>query len=310
MIGQNAGDAELGVVADINIFTLQLLSKLKPWRYATNTAFHELLSEEKAANEAKLVKAAQIRTEPLKFEHAYHVIRSTLDSLSPPSDGGNVYISEGARTMDTSRTWFFQEHPRLRLDAGTHGTMGVGLGYAIAAWEAYNGPRAEASSGKKGRKKVIGLIGDSATGFSAMEIETMARCGMDCLLFVMNNGGVYHGHANTKEEWQAQHEASKSGHGRDGLRSWSLSWETRYDMLAEAVGGKGYLVRNSDELRKAAEDGFKAKVSWRPMKDSMTLAHTLQVPVIVNVLVESGKGTVAVSVRIRGFCSYRAAHGS
>ncbi|KAK5173927.1 uncharacterized protein LTR77_002608 [Saxophila tyrrhenica] len=282
VIGQNAGDEELGVVSDITAFVQKLLPHLQGWQYPASSHFRQLLTSEKAKNEGKLAKAAQLKTEPLKFEHAFHVIRSTLDAVSPPSDGGIVYVSEGARTMDTSRAWFYQEYPRLRLDAGTHGTMGVGFGYAIAAWEAYNGPRAEASSGKAGRKKIVGLIGDSATGFSGMEIETMARCGQDCLIFVMNNGGVYHGHADSQQEYAAQQKASADGRGAEGLRSWSLRFETRYDMLADAVGGKGYLVRTSDELQRAAEEGFKARV-----------------PVIVNVLVESGKGSVAASLHLR-----------
>lgn len=92
-----------------------------------------------------------------------------------------------------------------------------------------------------------------------------------------DNSGVYHGHANSKQEWQAQHEATKRGDGANGLRSWSLGYETRYDMLADAVGGKGYFVRTSDELIKATEEGFRADV-----------------PVIVNVSMESGRGSIAV----------------
>lgn len=130
----------------------------------------------------------------------------------------------------------------------------------VAAWEAYNGPQAEGFSGKKGKKKVVALIGDSATGFSGMEIETMARYGMDCLVFVMNNSGVYHGHADSTEEHATQVRATKEGRGADGLRSWSLGFETRYDMFADAVGGKGYLVRTSEELQRAAVEGFKATV--------------------------------------------------
>lgn len=240
--------------------------------------FWQKLVGAKKANGNLLAKAAQLNTEVLTFEHSYHIIRTALDSLSAPQDGNVVYVAEGARTMDTSRLWFFQEHPRLRLDAGSHGTMGIGLGYLIAAWEAYNGRHAESSSGKPGRKKIVGIIGDSAFGFSAPEIETMARCGMDCLIFVMNNGGVYHGHADSEEEYYAQRRASNEGRGKDGLRSWSLTFETRYEMLATAVGGKGYLVRTSEELRKAAEEGFKAKV-----------------PAVINVLVESGKGFPTVS---------------
>lgn len=272
IIGQNAGDASLGVVADVNVFARTLLHHLGNWKCSKETSFRQKLSQVGKANELALAKAAQLKTEPLTFEHAYDVMRSTLNSLSKPEDGGIVYVAEGARTMDTSRSWFFQEHPRLRLDAGTHGTMGIGLGYMIAAWQAYNGCR----------KKVVGIIGDSAFGFSAPEIETMARLGMDCLIFVMNNGGVYHGHADSREEFRAQQVASSEGRGREGLRSWSLTFETRYEMFAEAVGGNGFLVRTSEELRAAAEEGFKARV-----------------PVIVNVLVESGKGFPAVSTDAR-----------
>lgn len=261
VIGQNAGDVELGVVADVNIFVESLIAQLGSWKYPAKTQFRERLTKERTTKERKLAVAAEVKSTPLTFEHSYHVIRNVLDSLSPPSDGGVVIVSEGARTMDTSRQWFFQEHPRLRLDAGTLGTMGIGFGYAVAAWEAYNGLYTEASSGKKGRKKIVGIIGDSATGFSGMEIETMARYGMDCLIFVMNNGGVYHGHAESRSEYDAQRLATSEGRGGEGMRSWSLGFETRYEMFADAVGGKGYLVRTSDELRRAAEEGFKADVS-------------------------------------------------
>lgn len=75
------------------------------------------------------------------------------------------------------------EHPRLRLDAGTYATMGVGLGYAIAAYCAYNLPEPEAKSGPKpGHKKIVCLEGDSAFGFSMAEVETMSRFGMDILI--------------------------------------------------------------------------------------------------------------------------------
>lgn len=295
-IGQNAGDVDLGIVSDVEVFVERLLPHLQNWQYPAKTAFREQLDQVKAVHETTLAVAADLKTEPLKFEHAYHVIRTVLDSMSPPSDGGIVYIAEGARTMDTSRLWFFQEQPRLRLDAGTHGTMGVSFGYAIAAWEAYNGLHAEASSGKPGRKKIVGIVGDSATGFSGMEIETMARFGMDCLIFVMNNGGVYHGHAESRAEWLAQQEASKGGRGAQGFRSWSLGYETRYDMFADAVGGKGYLVRTSEELKKAAEEGMRAKVGEAHRSDHLLFADTTKVPVIVNVLVESGRGYPAVGI--------------
>lgn len=279
-IGRNGGDAELGLVGDVSIVAQQLLHHLGGWSYPQATAFTNALAVSRRKNEQKAEKAANLQTQPLKFAHAFDIIRSTLDILSPASDGGVVYVSEGANTMDNSRSSFPVEHPRLRLDAGTYATMGVGMGYAIAAHEAYNGPYKEGYSGGFGaRKKIVCLEGDSAFGFSAMEIETMARYQMDCLIFVMNNGGVYHGDSDTASEWLQRQKLSLTSSGEGSLRSTSLGWETRYELLAEAVGGKGYLVRTSEELAKATKEGFEAKV-----------------PVIVNVMIESGKGSKLVSI--------------
>lgn len=99
--------------------------------------------------------------------------------------------------MDISRSVFPVEHSRLRLDAGSYATMGAGLGYAIAVHEAYNSLAAEASWGTSSRKKIVAIEGDSAFGFSGMEVETMARFQMNVLIFVINNGGIYFGDSNS-----------------------------------------------------------------------------------------------------------------
>ncbi len=279
-VGSNGGDAELGIVGDVNIVVPQLIDCLSGWRYDLSTSeFGRELSKAKAKNEAKASAAASRATLPLSYSHAFAVIKSVLHSFSPPDAGGIVYVSEGANTMDISRSAFPVEHPRLRLDAGTYATMGVGLGYAIAAHEAYNGHAAEASSGPARRKKVVALEGDSAFGFSAMEVETMARYKMDILIFVMNNSGVYHGDAESEEEWlRRQAKSLGDGAGEKSLRSTSLGWQTGYEKIAEACGGRGFLVRTADELEKATREGFKSRV-----------------PVVVNVIIESGAGAKLVS---------------
>jgi 2-hydroxyacyl-CoA lyase 1 len=278
-IGRNAGDASLGIVGDVNVVVPQLQQHLQDWRYNVSTSpYIKALTASKEKNEAKSAQSEAQAKIPLSYTHAYKIIRETLHSLSPPEKGGILYVAEGANTMDISRSSFPVEHPRLRLDAGTHATMGLGMGYAIAAHEAYNSPSAEGKSGPSGRKKIVALEGDSAFGFSGMEIETMVRNNMDVLVFVMNNGGIYNGDAQNEEEFHARKEKG----GKEGLRSWSLGWEVRYEKLAEACGGKGYFVRTDDELRQAAKEGFEAKV-----------------PVIVNVVIEPGKMGKAVSVSLK-----------
>ena len=114
----------------------------------------------------------------------------------------------------------------------------------------------------------------------------MARYGMDVLVFVVNNGGVYHGDSDSADEWlklqlhttqptrPAKDSDSDVGKGaKKGLRSTSLGFEIGYEKLAEACGGSGYLVRTPDELAKATEKGF---------LDGRVC--------VVNVIVEAGKG--------------------
>lgn len=289
-IGRNGGDAELGICGDIRVFVEQLTHQLSGWHYDSSSSnYAEALTTSKSKNEKKAAEAAAKASVPLSYAHGFSIIKSVLNRHSPPEQGGVVYVSEGANTMDISRSAFDVEHPRLRLDAGTYATMGVGMGYAIAAHEAYNGPFAEGfvsgDSSPAGRKKIVALEGDSAFGFSAMEIETMARYQMDVLIFVMNNGGVYHGDSDTAQEWLSRQKASVEGQGGAPLRSTSLGWEVGYEKLAEACGGKGYLVRTDEELAKATKEGFEAKC-----------------PVIVNVIIESGSKGKLVSLVLRHVC--------
>ncbi|KAF2686460.1 hypothetical protein K458DRAFT_362502 [Lentithecium fluviatile CBS 122367] len=273
-IGKNNGDADLGIVGDINIVVPQLITALAGFRYDVTSPYMQALQASKAKNEANAAKTAAIIKSPMGYHQVFDIIKRTLDKVSPPEDGNTVYISEGANTMDISRSAFPIEHPRLRMDAGTHATMGVGLGYAIAAHCAYNllDPEGESGPSVSGNKKIVCLEGDSAFGFSMPEVETMARYNMSPLIFVINNSGIYHGDSEEEDHWLAlQSKTSKGESG--GLRSTSLGWEVRYEMMAEMCGGKGFFVRTSEELEKATEEGFKADV-----------------PVVVNVVIESGSG--------------------
>jgi 2-hydroxyacyl-CoA lyase 1 len=287
----------LSIQADIGAVVEQLTAELGRWKAfaspdmaaAASGSFQARLAVAAKKNEGKAQAKATTKTAPgahLTYERAFEFIKTTLHALSPPEEGDIVYVSEGANTMDISRSAFPLSKPRQRLDAGTYATMGVGMGYCIAAHAAYNWP--------VWTKKIVALEGDSAIGFSAMEIETMARVGMDGLLFVVNNSGIYHGDSENSEEWDRMREQSLKGETalkeiggaeqeqvratargkKKGLRSTSLWYETRYEKLAEMVGGKGYLVRTEEELERATREGFLER----------------EKVVVVNVVVEPGLG--------------------
>ncbi|CAK1356919.1 unnamed protein product [Cercospora beticola] len=272
-LGKNGGTPELGLVGDVGLVVERIVEHLGDWKWqGQSSAFMKSLKAAKTRNEVKAAKKAESSKLPISLEHSFGIIKSTLNSLSNPSDGDIVYVSEGANAMDISRSIFTMEHPRLKLDAGTYATMGVGLGYAIAAWAAYNLPNPEGTAGAPGRKKVVAIEGDSAFGFSGMEVETMARFQMDILIFVMNNSGLYRGDANTSEEWERRRKNTVAGTTQQkgaALTAWSLGYQINYQKIAEMAGGIGIVARTPEELKKATEIGFKAKV-----------------PVVVNVLID------------------------
>lgn len=271
-------NVELALVGDVELVVSQLSVALDGWSYDNSTSYAENLKLSMQRNEYKAQQKAKVDTAPMDYHSCFNVVKETLNRLSPPESGNIVYVSEGANTMDISRSIFALEYPRLRLDAGSHGTMGVGLGYAIAAHCAYNLTSREGRSAPhSSKKKIVCIEGDSAFGFSLAEVETMARYNMDILIFVLNNGGIYHGDSDEAEEWlQLQHRTREGLSG--GLRSTSLGWEVGYENVATMCGGKGFLVRTPEELKEATEVGFGAKD-----------------PVVVNIMIKSGHQKKLVS---------------
>src|SRR4029077_12737459 len=89
-------------------------------------------------------------------------------------------VKEVATRLAVPRNVIDRPLPRHRLDSGTWGIMGIGMGYAIAAAVETGGP-------------VVAIEGDSAFGFSGMELETICRYHLPVVVVVFNNGGVYKG---------------------------------------------------------------------------------------------------------------------
>ncbi|KAM7383613.1 hypothetical protein PAMP_003249 [Pampus punctatissimus] len=160
-MGNNVRPA-VALLGDISAIVTQLLecARKDGWKYPSDTEWWSTLKEKVAAN-TKISKALALQSAlPMNYYTVFHHISQLL-----PHDC--IIVSEGANTMDIGRTMLNNYLPRHRLDAGTFGTMGVGLGFAIAA-------AAVERSENKGRR-IVCVEGDSAFGFSGMEVETMCR---------------------------------------------------------------------------------------------------------------------------------------
>jgi oxalyl-CoA decarboxylase len=141
-------------------------------------------------------------------------------------------VNEGANTLDFGRNIVDMREPRKRLDSGTWGVMGVGMGYAIGA---------AVESGAQ----VVAIEGDSAFGFSGMEIETICRYNLPITVIVFNNGGIYRG--------DDINEASSDP------APTTLMYKARYDKLIEAFGGQGHHVETPQELAGAFTEALKSR---------------------------------------------------
>ncbi|MED6289844.1 2-hydroxyacyl-CoA lyase 1 [Characodon lateralis] len=227
--------AGVALLGDIGAIVTQLLTCVckDGWKYPSNTEWWGTLREKIAAN-AKISKALALKgTLPMNYYTVFHHISQLL-----PHDC--IIVSEGANTMDIGRTMLNNYIPRHRLDAGTFGTMGVGLGFAIAA--------AAVERTKIKPQRVVCVEGDSAFGFSGMEVETMCRYNLPVIIIVVNNNGIYSG--VDPDTWK---EMAKMGDLTSIAPPVSLLPEARYDEVMTAFGGRGFLVRTTEELRDALQ---------------------------------------------------------
>lgn len=182
------------------------------------------LADRKARNDAKMRERLAEDPHPMRFYNALGAIRAVLQ------DNRDVYVvNEGANALDLARNVIDMELPRHRLDTGTWGVMGIGMGYAIAA------------AVETGRP-VVAIEGDSAFGFSGMEIETICRYRLPVTVVILNNGGVYRGD-------------EAAAHPSDPAPT-VLNARARHELIAEAFGGKGYHVATPGELRAALTEAI------------------------------------------------------
>src|ERR1700738_3757146 len=142
------------LVGDIGSVMEALLERAKPGQITVQTEWREELSAKSAQNVAKMAGRLEtaLTAHPMKFLGALQAIRDVLH------DNPQAYVvNEGANALDLARNTIGMQVPRHRLDSGTWGVMGIGMGYAIAAAVETGEP-------------VVAVEGDSAFGFSGMEL--------------------------------------------------------------------------------------------------------------------------------------------
>jgi oxalyl-CoA decarboxylase len=215
------------VVGDIGSCISSFLNEIKSGWAKPPAEWLNAVQEKKTTNVAKMAETLAKNPSPMNFHSALNVVRD-LVRANPDA----MLVNEGANALDFARSIVDMHKPRKRIDVGTWGIMGVGMGYCVAAAVVTKQP-------------VIAIEGDSAFGFSGMEVETICRYNLPVCIVIMNNNGVYKG-------------TDVDPNGRDPAPTVFVK-NARYDKLMEAFGGVGVNATTPAELRKAMEEALRTK---------------------------------------------------
>jgi len=223
-IGNNI-PTEVGLVGDGKAIVGQLNKSLedRQWFYPSDTDWHKAIAEKAKGNAESIQPMIDDNSSPTNYYRALKDIREWMPENA-------VIVGEGANTMDIGRTQLPNANPRLRLDAGSYGTMGIGMGFAIAAAVVHP------------ERPIVSVSGDSAIGFSGMEIETACRLGLPVKIVVLNNGGIGGGIEEFPKEGP--------------LPPRVLTIGPSYEKMMEAFGGKGWYIEDPADLRGALDEAM------------------------------------------------------
>jgi oxalyl-CoA decarboxylase len=213
------------LVGDIeSVLTAMLDAMGKDWK-KPSVEWTGAVKSKKDANIEKMAAKLQNNNSPMDYEGALGALKRIIGERPDA-----MLVNEGANTLDFARSIIDMSKPRKRLDVGTWGVMGVGMGSAIAAAVETGHP-------------VLAVEGDSAFGFSGMEVETICRYKLPICIVVFNNNGIYRG-TDINES------------GGDDVATTVFVENARYDMMMQAFGGVGVTATNPDELTRAVNEAM------------------------------------------------------
>jgi oxalyl-CoA decarboxylase len=207
------------VVGDIGSSANALLEAMGAKWPAPPADWVNAIKSKREENVAKMAPRLMNNNSPMDYHGALGVLR-TIVKERPDA----ILVNEGANALDLTRGIIDMYAPRKRLDVGTWGVMGIGMGYAVGA---------TIETGKP----VLAIEGDSAFGFSGMEIETICRYNLPVCVVIFNNDGIYRG--------------TDVNRGGSDPATTVFVKGARYDKMIEAFGGVGVNATTPDELKRA-----------------------------------------------------------
>ena len=213
------------LVGDIGSVIEALLARIgSDWK-VPSAEWTGALRAKVETNVGKMAAKLRNNNTPMDYHGALGALK-TIIKERPDA----ILVNEGANTLDFARSIIDMYKPRKRLDVGTWGVMGIGMGTAIAAAVETGFP-------------VLAIEGDSAFGFSGMEVETICRYNLPVCIVVFNNNGIYRG-------------TDVNTNGSADVATTVFVKDARYDMMMQAFGGVGVNATTPDELARAVNEAM------------------------------------------------------
>jgi oxalyl-CoA decarboxylase len=217
------------VVGDIGSCVAELTKAMKAGNVPKASAdWTGPIYDKRDTNVAKMAQSLTLNPSPMNYQSSLAVIKKTLKDFPD-----TILVNEGANALDFTRSIVDMYKPRKRLDVGTWGIMGIGMGFSVAA---------AVTTGNQ----VLAVEGDSAFGFSGMEVETVCRYKLPVCIVIMNNNGIYKG-------------TDKNLSGGDDMAPTLFVKDARYDLMMQAFGGVGVTAKTPAELEAAIQEAFASR---------------------------------------------------
>ena len=217
--------ADVALLGDGKAIMTQMNQALqgRQWFHPEGSPWRQALAAKAKENAEMIAPQVNDDSSPGGYYRLFKDIREWLPK-------NVVLCSEGATTMDIGGTQMPLENPNSYMNAGSYGTMGVGLGLVVAACVVHPD------------RPVVHVSGDSAIGFSGMEMETLCRYNMPAKIVVLNNGGIGPGMPEIPENPMLN------------MRPNTLIYGARYDKMMQSFGGYGAYVEDVKDVRGALDE--------------------------------------------------------
>jgi len=182
------------------------------------------LRDEERAKRATETARLESDASPIDPARIFGELRARLDRDAVVIGDGGDFVSYAGKYIDTFT-------PGCFLGPGPYGCLGSGTGYALAAALAHPS------------RQVVVCFGDGAIGFTLADLDTLVRHGVNVTAVIGNNG-----------IWGLEKHPMQMIFGYDVVAE--LRPGTRYDLVAEALGGHGELVDEAGGIGPALDRAF------------------------------------------------------